>query len=66
VAPDTLNAATGTVTVTDPALLKSLTTNPGTFYANLHTAHFPGGAVRGQFRKLDHPVDLNKVLRVRR
>jgi hypothetical protein len=61
--PDTLNAATGTVTVTDPALLRSLTTNPGRFYANLHTAEFPGGAVRGQFRKLDHPVDLQRVLR---
>ncbi|MFF8726601.1 CHRD domain-containing protein [Streptomyces sp. NPDC015171] len=39
---------TGTVTVEDPALLRRLTTDPGSFYTNLHTAEFPGGAVRGQ------------------
>jgi hypothetical protein len=60
--PDTVSAATGAVTVTDQALLDSITTNPGNFYANLHTAEFPGGAVRGQLRKLDRPVDLQRVL----
>ncbi len=43
---------TGTVKVNDPALLKKLTTDPGSFYANLHTAAFPGGAVRGQLHKV--------------
>jgi CHRD domain len=60
--PDTVSAATGAVTVTDQALLDSITENPGKFYANLHTAEFPGGAVRGQLRKLDRPVDLQRVL----
>src|SRR5439155_21661728 len=61
--PDTLNAAVGSVTVTDTALLDALKTTPGDFYANLHTAEFSGGAVRGQFHKVAHPVDLFGVLR---
>jgi hypothetical protein len=60
--PDTVSAATGAVTVTDQALLDNLAKDPGKFYANLHTAEFPGGAVRGQLRKLDRPVDLQQVL----
>ncbi|MCI3932387.1 CHRD domain-containing protein [Streptomyces sp. AN091965] len=43
---------TGTVTVRDPALLKRLKTKPTAFYANLHTAQFPGGAVRGQLHRV--------------
>ncbi|GAA4007262.1 hypothetical protein GCM10022232_54140 [Streptomyces plumbiresistens] len=43
---------TGTVKVNDPALLDALKTDPTSFYANLHTAEFPGGAVRGQFHKV--------------
>ena len=60
--PSTARAVTGSVTVADEALLESLKTNPESFYSNLHTAEFPGGAVRGQFKK-SAPVDLNKVLR---
>jgi CHRD domain len=60
--PDTVAAATGSVTVSDHALLDRLTANPEAFYANLHTAEFPGGAVRGQLHKLDHAVDLGRVL----
>jgi len=58
-----LHAATGSVTVSDSTLLTNLATNPGNFYANLHTTEFPGGAVRGQLHKLAHPVDLTSVLR---
>jgi len=61
--PDTLDAATGTVTVTDQALLDKLKSDPGGFYANLHTAEFPGGAVRGQLHAVSHAVDLNAFLR---
>ena len=61
--PDTAEAATGTVTVTDQALLDSLKANPTGFYTNLHTAEFPGGAVRGQLHTVAHAVDLNAVLR---
>jgi hypothetical protein len=61
--PAGLEAATGSVTVTDQALLDKLKANPGGFYVNLHTADFPGGAVRGQLHAVTHPVDLNAVLR---
>jgi len=61
--PANLNGATGKVTVADPALLDALRTNPEKFYANLHTAQFPGGAVRGQLRKLHGGVDLVRFLR---
>nr|WP_078973436.1 CHRD domain-containing protein [Streptomyces sp. MMG1533] len=43
---------TGTVKVKDAALLDALKTDPDSFYANLHTAEFPGGAVRGQLHKV--------------
>jgi len=43
---------TGTVKVDDAALLAKLKSDPGAFYANLHTAEFPGGAVRGQLHKV--------------
>jgi hypothetical protein len=48
--PDTVNAAAGQVTVTDPVLAQSLRTDPAGFYVNLHTKEFPGGAVRGQLK----------------
>src|SRR5262245_25070287 len=43
--PATFTAVTGTVTVTDQALLDSITADPAGFYANIHTTEFPGGAV---------------------
>jgi hypothetical protein len=46
------HSVTGTVKVEDPDLLAALTSDPGSFYANLHTAEFPGGAVRGQLHKV--------------
>jgi hypothetical protein len=46
------HSVTGTVTVHDPALLNALASDPGSFYANLHTTEFPGGAVRGQLHKV--------------
>ncbi|MEU6349882.1 CHRD domain-containing protein [Streptomyces sp. NPDC047072] len=46
------NSVTGTVKVKDKALLAKLKSDPGSFYANLHTKQFPGGAVRGQFHKV--------------
>jgi hypothetical protein len=50
--PATLTAVQGTVTVTDAALLASIQSAPQNFYANLHTAEFPSGAVRGQLHRL--------------
>ncbi|MEU6679116.1 CHRD domain-containing protein [Streptomyces sp. NPDC046925] len=52
------NRVTGTVRVADAALLAQLKANPGSFYANLHTAEFPGGAVRGQLHKVTADVDF--------
>jgi hypothetical protein len=44
-------ASSGCVTV-DAALSRAILKNPHKFYANVHTAAFGGGAVRGQlFRK---------------
>ncbi|MER5790029.1 CHRD domain-containing protein [Streptomyces sp. NPDC001980] len=52
------HSVTGSVKVTDKALLKQLTTDPGAFYANLHTAEFPGGALRGQLHAVTTVSDL--------
>ncbi|MGW3099120.1 CHRD domain-containing protein [Streptomyces sp. NPDC001102] len=46
------HSVTGAVEVQDPALLDALRNDPGSFYANLHTAEFPGGAVRGSLHKV--------------
>ena len=48
--------ASGSVTVTDPTLLAALRSDPGSFYTDLHTTKFPGGAVRAQLHLLNHPV----------
>jgi hypothetical protein len=42
------NSVSGTVKVTDAALLAKIKSHPDQFYFNLHTAEFPGGAIRGQ------------------
>ena len=46
------HSLSGTVTVKDRTLLNALKADPSSFYANLHTAQFPGGAVRGQLHKV--------------
>jgi CHRD domain len=61
--PDGVSAAAGVLTVSDPAIADALRANPSGFYLNLHTKEFPGGAVRGQLTRLDHPVDLLGLLR---
>src|SRR5437763_1572142 len=55
-------AAAGVLTVSDPAIADALRANPSGFYLNLHTKEFPGGAVRGQLTRLDHPADLLGLL----
>ncbi|MGE5287813.1 MAG: CHRD domain-containing protein [Micromonosporaceae bacterium] len=53
--------ASGTVTVTDPALLAALRSDPGGFYTDLHTTAFPGGAARAQLHLLTHTVSTSGV-----
>jgi CHRD domain len=48
--PATVTAAAGSLSVTDAKLAQDIRTNPAGFYVNLHTAEFPGGAVRGQLK----------------
>jgi CHRD domain len=61
--PETATAAAGVLTVSDPAIADALRANPSGFYLNLHTKEFPGGAVRGQLTRLDHPVDVLGLLK---
>ncbi len=60
--PDTVTAAAGVLTVSDPAIADALRANPAGFYLNLHTKEFPGGAVRGQLTRLNRPADLLDLL----
>ena len=53
---------TGTVKGEGAALLRRLKSDPGSFYANLHTAEFPGGAVRGQLHKVTTDFDFRHAL----
>jgi hypothetical protein len=46
--PSTILAVAGTVTGVTPSVVSGIRRRPAGFYANLHTADFPGGAVRGQ------------------
>jgi hypothetical protein len=56
--------ASGSVTVTDPALLAALRSDPGSFYTDLRTAKFPGGAARAQLHLLTHTVATSGVAAV--
>ncbi|MCS0604414.1 CHRD domain-containing protein [Streptomyces sp. LP11] len=48
----------GTVKVHDDSLLEDIEAHPDDFYVNLHTAEFPGGAVRGQLAALPGKFSL--------
>jgi hypothetical protein len=53
--------ASGSVTVTDSALLAALRSNPGNFYSELQTTNTPQGAVRAQLHQLTHTVATSGV-----
>jgi hypothetical protein len=60
--PAGVNAAAGAITVSDPAIADALRADPSGFYLNLHTAQFPGGAVRGQLTRHHGSSDLLDLL----
>jgi CHRD domain len=49
--PAGISSAAGCVQGVDPALIAEIRGNPAGFYVNLHTADFPGGAIRGQLHR---------------
>jgi hypothetical protein len=60
--PNTLDAAAGQVTLRNPELARQLRERPSDFYINLHNKEFPGGAVRGQLRKVEGLVNPLSVI----
>jgi hypothetical protein len=50
--PATVSAIGGCVTEDDRALLRDIRRRPAEYYVNVHNADFPGGAIRGQLRRL--------------
>jgi len=60
--PATVTAAAGTLEVTDAKLAQDIRTNPAGFYVNLHTAEFPGGAVRGQLKPVGKRINPLQIL----
>ncbi|TYK53109.1 CHRD domain-containing protein [Actinomadura decatromicini] len=49
--PSTVFAVAGTATGVEPSVVQGIRTNPRNWYANIHSAEFPGGAVRGQLNR---------------
>jgi hypothetical protein len=60
--PDSVRGITGCVTAT-AEVLGAIVADPAAYYANVHDANFPGGAIKGQLRRLDRGVDFNALLR---
>ncbi len=50
-APDAEGKAKGCVTDVDPALINAIWMSPRSYYVNVHTTDFPGGAIRGQLHR---------------
>jgi hypothetical protein len=60
--PDSVRAVTGCVTAS-PETLAAVLATPQDFYANVHDATYPGGAIKGQLRALGRGVDFNELVR---
>ncbi|WP_436758046.1 CHRD domain-containing protein [Streptosporangium sp. V21-05] len=59
--PGGSKAILGSVRINDGGLLSGIKRNPKNWYLNLHTAEFPGGAVRAQMHRIS-PTNLANVL----
>lgn len=59
--PGGSKAILGSVKINDGGLLSGIKRNPKNWYLNLHTAEFPGGAVRAQMHRIS-PTNLANVL----
>jgi hypothetical protein len=60
--PANITGVTGCNTTTAENIARILA-DPSAFYANVHNSDFPGGAIRGQLRRLNRGVDFNQVLK---
>ncbi|HEX8627699.1 MAG TPA: CHRD domain-containing protein [Catenuloplanes sp.] len=60
--PASVRAITGCSTAA-PEVLAALIADPGAYYANVHDATYPAGAIKGQLRALDRGVDLTRLFR---
>ena len=56
--PETVTSVAGVTAIDDAKVADAIVAHPDTFYLNLHTPEFPGGATRGQLR----PVRGGKLL----
>ncbi|WP_351232878.1 CHRD domain-containing protein [Streptomyces sp. NPDC002133] len=61
--PDTVHSAAGQVAITDAEFAKSIVANPSGFYVNLHSAEFPGGAVRGRLEPLKQSINPLHIIK---
>ena len=61
--PAGVDSAAGQTSVNDAALAERLRTDPGSFYVNLHSAEFPGGAVRGQLKPTGRAINPLAIIR---
>lgn len=61
--PESVRGITGCVTAA-PETLAAIIANPADYYANIHDATYPAGAIKGQLSLLDRGVDFNALLRL--
>ncbi|WNF30693.1 CHRD domain-containing protein [Streptomyces sp. C11-1] len=61
--PASVNSAAGQTSMSSAALARRLRSSPGDFFIDLHTEESPGGAVRGQLRLLEKPVNPLSIIR---
>jgi hypothetical protein len=57
--PNSITGVAGAVNGVKADLVKRIAKHPEGFYANVHTAEFPGGAIRGQLSRAKHPASAN-------